>query len=131
MGIFLRVLARTYASFGEKYGKVRMPRSTSMTGNWTRTIPSTSFERITAPSLVGERNLGRNLMLGQIYWCKTFPLPVRRILCPLLCFICDHILHTKNLIFGEIWIHRSKEKRNAFIQENDKYIFNDLWFWAR
>ena len=39
------ILARIYASFEENHGKLRMPRSISVTGVLTWHLPSSSFER--------------------------------------------------------------------------------------
>ena len=40
------ILAFIYGSFGENHEKLQTARLTSTTGNWTRHLPSTSFEHI-------------------------------------------------------------------------------------
>ena len=54
-GSFYGIPVRIYPSFRENLGKIRTARSTSVTGDWTRHFPSTSFECRTAQSLVGIR----------------------------------------------------------------------------
>ena len=53
--VFLRILLRIYANFGENHGKLRTASSTSATGDWTWNLPSTSFEGRTTRLLVGPR----------------------------------------------------------------------------